>query len=153
MLGLFIILVNIHRQDFSRKSWIYSRPGQTLELLSELIYSAHLVLDIEWWELTLEHLVACQEPGFQGHWLFLSFISVLKLYRFLHPAFGIGGMFFKKIFWSRCDQIIGSIDTLLQGVCRGEDFWVWSAHWWRRHVHLGLLWQVYDLHHGSEGCC
>ena len=43
------------------------RPGQTLELLSELIYSAHLVLDIEWWELTLEHLVACQEPGFQGH--------------------------------------------------------------------------------------
>ena len=59
----------------------------------------------------------------------------------------------KKIFWSRCDQTIGSIDTLLQGVCRGEDFWVWSAHWWRRHVHLGLLWQVYDLHHGSEGCC
>ena len=42
---------------------------------------------------------------------------------------------------------------LHQGVCRGEDFWLWSANWWRRHAHYGFLWKVYDLHYGREGCC
>ena len=48
---------------------------------------------------------------------------------------------------------IAGFHIVLQGVRRGEDFWLWSANWRRRHVYLGFLWKVYDLHHGSEGCC